>query len=203
MPVTATDGNPHIPEDHDAWELLHEVRLRGMVEMAEHEHADLLVEVGYVVRKRTYLAVTPEGRERHAVWARLAEEAPEFDAARRAYEAFLPLNAELIRLCSDWQVRPGGVPNDHGDVKYDWDVIDRLKALDERAGAVVRRLGKAVPRFTGYRPRLREALRRVEEGEHDWFTSPRIDSYHTVWMHMHEDLLTTLGLRREDEPPVS
>ena len=27
-----------------------------------------------------------------------------------AYERFLPLNRELIRICNDWQVRPGGVP---------------------------------------------------------------------------------------------
>lgn len=192
-----------LPPDHEAWELLHDVRLRGMADRSEHDHADLLVEIGFVVRKRNLLAVTPEGRERHAAWARLADDAPERDAAQRAYEAFLPLNAELIRLCSDWQVRPGGVPNDHADLRYDWGVTDRLRALDERAGAVARRLARAVPRFARYRPLLRDALRRVEDGEQEWFTSPRIDSYHTVWMHMHEDLLTTLGLRREDEEPIA
>ena len=95
------------------------------------------------------------------------------------------------------------MPNDHTDLRYDWSVVDRLKALDERAGAVVRRLARAVPRFARYRPRLRDALRQVEGGGHEWFTSPRIDSYHTVWMQMHEDLLTTLGLRREDEEPIA
>jgi len=191
-----------LPADHEAWELLHEVRLRGMTEESGHEHADLLVTIGFVVRKRSFLAITPEGRARHAAWARLSDDAPEYDAARRAYEAFLPLNVDLIRLCSDWQLRPGNVPNDHTDLQYDWDVIDRLRALDERAGAVVRRLAKSVPRFGTYRPRLREALRRLDDGEPEWFTSPRIDSYHTVWMQMHEDVLTTLGLRREDEDPT-
>src|SRR5918994_378376 len=40
------------------------------------------------------------------------------------------------------------------------------------------------------------ARRRVEDGEHDWFTSPRIDSYHTVWMELHEELLVALGRER-------
>jgi len=174
-----------------------------MAEDSGHEHADLLVEIGLLARKKSFLVVTPEGRSSHAAWARLADDTPEHGAARRAYEAFLPLNAELIRLCSDWQVRAGNVPNDHSDLPYDWKVIDRLRALDERSGALVRRLAKAVNRFGAYRSRLRDALRRVEDGEHEWFTSPRIDSYHTVWMQMHEDLLITVGLSREDERPVA
>jgi hypothetical protein len=49
--------------------------------------------------------------------------------------------------------------------------------------------------------RLRFALRQVvDEGASDWFTSPRIDSYHTVWNQMHEDLLLALGRSRADEP---
>ena len=46
----------------------------------------------------------------------------------------------------------------------------------------------------------RDAREKVEDGEHDWFTSPRIDSYHTVWMQWHEDLLLALGREREQDP---
>src|SRR5262249_11881501 len=115
------------------------------------------------------------------------------------YEAFLPLNAELIRLCNDWQVRPGNVPNDHRDPHYDWSVIDRLRALDERAAPVLRRVGRVLEPFDAYPRRLRVALQHVDEGETEWFTSPRIDSYHTVWMQVHEDLLLALGRERADE----
>jgi hypothetical protein len=113
------------------------------------------------------------------------------------YESFGPLNRELLRVCTDWQVRPGGAPNDHFDAAYDWSVIDRLTAVDERAGPLLRRLGGSVPHFAPYRERLRAARRRVVDGERDWFTSPRVDSYHTVWMELHEDLLAALGLERE------
>jgi hypothetical protein len=118
----------------------------------------------------------------------------------RLYEAFRPLNREVLQLCTDWQVRPGGAANDHSDAAYDWSVIDRLEALDERAGPVLRRLGGAVPRFALYRDRLRDARRRVADGERDWLTSPRVDSYHTVWMELHEELLAALGLARDKEP---
>jgi hypothetical protein len=60
-------------------------------------------------------------------------------------------------------------------------------------------LTRAVVRFADYRARLRAARRRVDDGESEWLTSPRIDSYHTVWMQLHEDLLLALGRDRETE----
>jgi hypothetical protein len=162
--------------------------------------AEALLADGLAVRKGKTLALTPHGRAIHDRDARLAEGSEEAGAARHAYDTFLPMNQELLQICTDWQVRPGGVPNDHTDRKYDWSVIDRCQALDERAGPVVRHLGRSVTRFAGYRPRLREALRQVENGDHDWLVSPRCDSYHTVWMQLHQELLLALGLRREDEP---
>jgi hypothetical protein len=135
----------------------------------------------------------------HASWALLPAGGEDERVARRAYERFLPLNRELLRVCSDWQVRPGGIPNDHRDPRYDWSVLDRLHALDERIGPVASRLGRAIDRFAAYRPRLREALARVDAGETEWLTSPRLDSYHTVWMQLHEDLLLALGADRSAE----
>ena len=73
------------------------------------------------------------------------------------YESFGPLNREVLRLCTDWQVGPGGAPNDHRDAAYDWSVVQRLVALDERAGAVARHAGAAVARLATYRSRLRAA----------------------------------------------
>ena len=105
----------------------------------------------------------------------------------------------MLPICTDWQVRGGGVPNDHRDPVYDWGVIDRLVALDQQTGPVVRSLGKHVVRFVPYRDRMRAARKRVEDGETDWLLSPRIDSYHTVWMQLHEDLLLGLGIQRGDE----
>lgn len=179
--------------------LLHEVRLRGRMEVTEEHLLSPLLDAGLVERSRAVVHVTKEGRELHASWARVAPGSEQERVTSRAYERFLPLNLEFLRVCHDWQVRPGDVPNDHRDLRYDWSVIDRLRAIDERVAPVVRRVAREVARFEGYARRLRSALARVEEGEHDWFTSPRLDSYHTVWMQLHEDLLLALGRDRASE----
>ncbi len=184
-----------------ACDLLHELRLRGLMPDADVDAgtADQLVGAGLAARKGTFLTLTPDGRAAHAAWARLDPGSEAEATARRAHDAFVALNAPFLQISTDWQLRAGNVPNDHTDVKYDWAVIDRLVELDERAGPVVRKLGSAVERFSGYRPRLRTALQRVQDGEHDWFLSPRLDSYHTVWMQLHEDLFLALGLDRATE----
>jgi hypothetical protein len=130
---------------------------------------------------------------------RLAPGSREERECGRVYEAFRPLNREVLQLCTDWQVCPGGAPNDHRDAAYDWSVIDRLEAVDERAGPLLRRLAGVGPRFAPYRERLGNARRRLAHGEHEWLTSPRVDSYHTVWMELHEELLVALGLARRDD----
>jgi hypothetical protein len=185
--------------DDATFRLLHEIRLRGVIELRETAIVTLLIDDGYVARSARGIRITAEGRVTHASWARLPEGGDDERVARRAYERFLPLNRELLRVCSDWQVRPGGIPNDHRDPRYDWSVLDRLHALDERIGPVASRLGRTIDRFAGYRPRLRAALEHVDTGETEWLTSPRLDSYHTVWMQLHEDLLLALGAARAEE----
>lgn len=182
--------------------LLHEIRLRGVVEIDETETVTLLIGEGYVARSTRGIRITTEGRATHTSWARLAAGGAQEELARRAYERFLPLNRELVRVCTDWQVRAGGVPNDHRDARYDWSVLDRLHAIDERVGPIASRLGRGIERFAPYRPRLRAALARVDSGDIEWLNSPRFDSYHTVWMQLHEDLLLALGADRASEPPV-
>lgn len=96
-------------------------------------------------------------------------------------------------------MHPGGAANDHSDPVYDWSVIDRVTAIVERVEVPVSRLGRSVERFSGYKKRMSDALKRAENGEHDWLLSPRIDSVHTVWMQLHEDLLLALGIARGEE----
>ena len=183
----------------DAVVLAHQLRIRGLLPDAEDDPTEVLCAAGFAQRKGALLALTPDGRAAHAAWARIPEGSETEATVRRSYDAFLGLNVELLQVSTDWQLRSGSIPNDHSDPTYDWAVIDRLAALDERAGPLVRRVSSVNDRFIGYRPRMREALRRVREGEREWFCSPRCDSYHTVWMQLHEDLLLALGLERAAE----
>lgn len=188
---------PDGPLDDETWEVLHGARIRGRWEAPGDGPAGTLVDSGLAVWRGASLVLTAAGRELHGRRARLAPGSAEEEAVRRGFEAFLPLNRELLQVCSDWQVRPGGAPNDHSDPGYDWKVVDRLRELDDRVGPLLRRLARVLPGCGEHRDRLRYALARLDEGERAWFVSPRCDSYHTVWMQLHEELLVALGLPRD------
>lgn len=118
------------------------------------------------------------------------------------YHEFMAMNGELLSICTDWQVmRVDGVElvNDHLDAARDRAVLSRLDELQARTGPVLDRLAAALARFGGYGSRLTAAHERINAGETEWLTRPTIDSYHTVWFELHEDLLATLGRRRSDE----
>jgi hypothetical protein len=125
-------------------------------------------------------------------------------AATEAYERFERINRELLALFTDWQMVPaaGGerVPNDHSDADYDTDVIDRLGAQHERAERVLDSFAELEPRLALYKERLDSAYDKALAGEHEWVSGARIDSYHTVWFELHEDLLRMLGREREEAP---
>jgi hypothetical protein len=115
-----------------------------------------------------------------------------------AYDKFLLLNKRVLRVCSDWQLRNGDEPNDHSDAEYDETVLSRLEEIDKRAQPCVAELAACTSRFAPYGPRLAACVERLREGEHEAFTGVRDESYHTVWFQLHQDLLLTLGLKREE-----
>jgi len=194
--------------------VLHGLRLKGFAEApavaaavgcddvtVEEQLAKLQAEE-LVLRRDGRLAgwaLTPAGRQaQQSLAADDAADAGATAAVRGAYERFLPLNAELLATCTDWQVR-GEVPNDHTDAAHDAAVLERLRAVHAGVVPVLGDLAAALARYAPYEPRFAAALGRVEAGEGEWFTKPLIDSYHTVWFELHEDLLTTLGIERSQE----
>jgi hypothetical protein len=118
------------------------------------------------------------------------------------YRRFLEHNRPFLSLCTDWQVRmidDVQVPNDHGDAEYDTTVIDRLADTNKVMQHICADLGALFDRFGDYGPNFAEALAKVQSGEIEWFTKPMIESYHTIWFELHEDLLASLGLDRAKE----
>jgi hypothetical protein len=123
---------------------------------------------------------------------------PDFKAG---YEGFERLNGALKQLITDWQTLPvggGRVPNDHSNKDYDAKIIDRLAELHERAELVLKRLAGVVPRFQIYDEKLRAALGRSEDGAIQWVSDAKIESYHSLWFELHEDLLRLMGREREE-----
>lgn len=119
--------------------------------------------------------------------------------AREALEAvdvaFLPANTRLKEICARWQLRDGE-PNDHEDAAYDATVVAELEALDADLAPVLRAAADGLARLGTYADRLGSALTRLRGGELAAFARPLADSYHDVWMELHQDLLLSLGRER-------
>ena len=162
---------------------------------------------GWVVADRGALSgwsLTGEGRDelQRALRAEL-DRTGAHSSVESAYQAFLLLNAPFLELCTAWQLRTGddgeAVVNDHSDAAYDRTVIGRLEPIHVGVAELLGDLTTALDRFGGYRPRFERAWERLADNDVDWFTRPLIDSYHTVWFELHEDLLATLGRTRSSE----
>jgi hypothetical protein len=197
---------------------LHGVRLKGLAEPAsvaalwDLDEAEVAAElkglaaVGLVQRRDGRVAgwqLTPEGRaEDSAQLAAELDAAGVRDAVEDAYHRFLGLNPKLLAACTAWQLKSGDSGhrvNDHTDRVYDASVIGQLRSVHGEAGPALGELAAALERFARYPVRLDHALAKVQVGATEWFTKPLLDSYHTIWFELHEDLLSTLGLERGSE----
>lgn len=174
--------------------------IRGMVRGAPDEATAELVNQRLALTKGPITMPTPEGTAAAGKLLRVAPGSAQEQEIDKLFDAFLPINRRLRDVCSAWQTRPDGTPNDHGDLGYDDSVRERLDEVHSAIGPVLRRLSRVAPRLSTYRPRLQEALDKFDEGEAAWLASPLMDSYHTVWMQLHQELILMLGLTRaEDE----
>ncbi|MGI9597741.1 MAG: hypothetical protein ACR2QK_16375, partial [Acidimicrobiales bacterium] len=149
-----------------------------------------------LMEPRAMWAITPDGREAHL--GALAAAIEPLELSGLPYQRFLGLNDEFKQLCTDWQVR-AGEPNDHADADYDNGIRERLDQLDDRSQPIVAEIGAGVPWMLRYADRLRAARDRVVAGDPKALTGVMCDSYHDIWMELHEDLILTQGIDRGAE----
>ena len=173
--------------------------IRGMIRGTSDEATAGLAGQGLAMTKGPITMPTPEGTAAAAKLLRLPPGSQEEQELDKLFDGFLPINRRLRDVCSAWQTRPDGMPNDHSDGAYDDTVRDRLDEVHSAIGPILRRMAAAQPRLAGYRPRLQEALDKFDDGESNWLASPLMDSYHTVWMQLHQELILLLGLTRADD----
>jgi DNA-binding MarR family transcriptional regulator len=197
---------------------LHALRLKGFADAAPlasaaglspAELTKTLAELdraGLVTRREGRVrgwSLSPSGRAEHERLVAMDVE----DSGRRSdlddgYRRFLELNGELLETCTAWQLKTAQgirIVNDHSDPEYDQEVTERLAAVHVAARPIWQDLAAALARFAPYGVRLQRAFDRVAAGDGDWFTRPVIDSYHTIWFELHEDLLSSLGIERAQE----
>ena len=188
--------------------VLQAVRLKGRVsptdlaKTLDVDEADItetlrrLATDGLLIQGAT-LRISPDGRNRLAEL--LAAERKDVDPAalRAAYNEFRSVNADFKAAVTDWQLS-GGQPNTHEDAAYDAAVLARLDSVHQRAVPIIEAAASRLPRLQPYLTKLRAALDKVKGGEIAWLTRPLIDSYHTVWFELHEELILAAGLTREE-----
>ena len=122
------------------------------------------------------------------------------EAASAALDDFLPLDQRMKSTVTAWQLREVGgeqTLNDHTDEDYDTSVLLELAALHTDTSRWLTSLGE-VSRFPAYLARFDRAMAAVKADDTRYVAS-RVDSYHSVWFELHEDLIRLAGRTREDE----
>ncbi|MCX2930613.1 hypothetical protein ORI20_10020 [Mycobacterium sp. CVI_P3] len=143
--------------------------------------------------------ITPTGRQRCAELIDAEQCGADQAVVRAIYEAFTEHNTGLKQIITDWQTRGPEQPNDHSDDDYDRAVLDRLQALHRAVLPLLDRITGVAPRLSHYTHRLVNAADAVAAGDLGYVSKPIVDSYHTVWFELHEDLIGLAGLTRADE----
>jgi hypothetical protein len=189
--------------------VLQAVRLKGRVSLADlaatlgtdpddlASDVDSLMDSGLLIDGKA-LKISPSGRARLDELLATERDGVDRAAMAAAYAEFRAVNAEFKALVTDWQLHDGQ-PNTHQDADYDAAVLARLDSVHHRVTPIVAAAAAQLPRLQRYLVKLQAALAKVHAGETVWLSRPLVDSYHTVWFELHEELILAAGLTRESE----
>lgn len=188
---------------------LQRVRLKGRVSLddlvagvdedkaAIAETVTRLIDADLLIDGKT-LRLSQSGRVRLDALLAAERRSADADAIAAAYRQFRSVNSDFKALVSEWQLRDGQ-PNLHDDDDYDAAVLVRLGDVHQRVAPIIAAAAQQIPRLWAYRRKLDAAYTKVRSGDRAWLTRPLIDSYHTVWFELHEELIGAAGLTREEE----
>ncbi len=210
-----TAGSADLPRtapEHRRFSVLHALRIKGfgkepaVAALSLVEPADLQAELAELAQlelvkhmpARSMWALTPAGRSQHAamIAAFVGDAGP---VLRAPYEHFLVHNERLKELCTAWQTLADGSVNDHSNSDYDAARIEDIAVFHAGIGTELGGFASAMSRFGPYQPRLTAALARLRGGDVKAFTGVMCESYHDIWMELHEDLIQLLGIDRTAE----
>jgi pyruvate, orthophosphate dikinase len=161
-----------------------------------------LVADGLAERAGGMFRLTGKGRLRARELMSGEQERWGHDRALAALDGFAALDGRMKQTVTAWQLKDLGstqMPNDHSDAEYDEDVLAQLAALHDATASWLSSLDPAPQRLHAYCRRLERALRHARGGDERFVASPRVDSYHSVWFELHEDLIRLAGRSRAEE----
>jgi DNA-binding transcriptional ArsR family regulator len=189
--------------------VLQTIRLKGRVSpddlaatidedrAAISETVTRLTDSGLVLADKTF-RLSQEGRARLEGLLAAERRGADADAIAAAYDEFREVNSDFKECVTDWQLKDDQ-PNKHDDADYDAAVLARLDDIHQRVIPIIATVAGQIPRLSAYASKLDAAHAKVQRGEAMWLTRPMIDSYHSVWFQLHEELIGAAGLTREGE----
>ena len=163
---------------------------------------DQLVADGLAQRASGMFRLTGQGRLRAKDLVAGDRQRWGYDNARAALHGFAGLDHRMKDAVTAWQVRTVGdvqTPNDHSDAQYDHEVLAQLASVHDDTISWLSSLSPEPERLRVYRERLTRALQLARDGDERFIASPRVDSYHSVWFELHEDLIRLAGRSRAEE----
>jgi hypothetical protein len=186
--------------------VLQAVRLKGRVgrddlaaTLGEDVSAavDRLIGTGLLLDGKA-LRISPDGRTRLDELLTAERQQADQAALSATHREFRSVNTEFKTLVTDWQLKDGR-PNTHDDADYDAAVLTRLDGVHQAVTPIIAAAAAQLPRLDRYAAKLQAALDKIAAGDTEWLSRPLIDSYHTVWFELHEELIQAAGLTREAE----
>lgn len=113
-------------------------------------------------------------------------------AVGEAHREFLTVNQDFKDLCAEWQSLPAIDPAQRQVF------VAELADVCQAAGAALGGAAAEAPWLAEGATRLATALEAFRAGDDRYLTSALVESVHTVWGQVHEDLLVTLGVERSE-----
>jgi pyruvate,orthophosphate dikinase len=116
-------------------------------------------------------------------------------------DEFHGFDGRMKQLVTQWQMREVDGEqtfNDHADPAYDASVLGGLAQVHEGVATWLEPIASKISRYATYRTRLDRALAAAQSGDQRFVASPRVDSYHSVWFELHEDLIRLAGHARSE-----
>lgn len=157
---------------------------------------------GLTAPTRVGVRLSPQGKAKFQDLIAQTRAALDPDRLEAEHDRFVPLNSDFKQLVTDWQMREvngEAVPNDHTDAAYDAAIRARMTPVHDGITALLADMAGHIPHMADYARRFDAALARFAGGEDKYLTAPIIDSYHTIWFELHQDMIGLLGRSRADE----
>lgn len=151
---------------------------------------------GVVVERTGRLAgwlLTSAGQERWARQNTIERSTAEVEKLADLYDSrFLELNRRFKELCARWQLSCDPAIQNEA-------VNDELTEIHRDLTGLLGQFTSILPRFTHYQRRFDIAISQFLSGVTTALLQPLTNSYHDIWLELHEDLLLLLGKQRDED----